>query len=129
MRVRVVRSDMDVKNLATLYDLPTIEWSRIDNRLAEGLTQAPETGGPNRHTSWLATVNPDASPHVTAVGALWVDGAFWFQTGPDTRKARNLAANPRCSIHRRARFRRDGERRSHARQRPRDGGHDGRPLG
>ncbi len=89
---------MDAKNLATLYDLPTMEWSRVETRLDEGLNQAPGTGGPNRHTSWLATVNPNASPHVTAVGALWVDGTFWFQTGPKTRKARNLALNPRCSI-------------------------------
>jgi hypothetical protein len=89
---------MDTKNLATLYDLPAMEWSPIESRLSEGLTQAPGTGGPNRHTSWLATINPDGSPHVTAVGALWVDGTFWFQTGPNTRKARNLALNPNCSI-------------------------------
>jgi hypothetical protein len=34
---------------------------------------------------------------VTPVGALWLDGAFWFQTG-STRKARNVARDPRCSI-------------------------------
>lgn len=27
------------------------------------------------------TVNEDGSPHVTAVGALWVEGTVWFQTG------------------------------------------------
>ena len=45
----------------------------------------------NARTTWLATVNEDGSPHVTAVGALWLDGAFWFQTGSGTRKARNVA--------------------------------------
>jgi hypothetical protein len=35
---------------------------------------------------------------VTAVGALWLDGAFWFQTGAGTRKGRNVARDPRCSI-------------------------------
>jgi hypothetical protein len=34
---------------------------------------------------------------VTAVGAVWVDGAFWFQTGT-THKARNVERDPRCSI-------------------------------
>jgi Pyridoxamine 5'-phosphate oxidase len=29
---------------------------------------------------------------------LWVDGAFWFETGERTRKARNLARDPRCSL-------------------------------
>jgi serine/threonine-protein kinase len=44
------------------------------------------------------TVNEDGSPHVTAVGALWLDGSFWFQTGSGTRKGRNVARDSRCSI-------------------------------
>jgi hypothetical protein len=35
---------------------------------------------------------------VTAVGALWLEGTFWFQTGAGTRKGRNVARDPRCSI-------------------------------
>jgi hypothetical protein len=46
----------------------------------------------------LATINPDGSPHVTGVGALWVDGAFWFESGERTVKGRNLARDPRCSL-------------------------------
>jgi hypothetical protein len=61
---------MDAANLADLYGSPLLEWSAIEARLAEGLTQAPETGGPNRHTCWLATINADGSPHVTGIGAL-----------------------------------------------------------
>jgi hypothetical protein len=53
---------MDARNLADLYDSPLLEWSRIEARLAQGLTQAPGTGGPDRHTCWLATINPDGSP-------------------------------------------------------------------
>src|SRR4051812_13978189 len=86
---------VDAKNLADIYGLPTLEWDRISAGLEGGLTQAPESGRPNRHTCWLATVNPDGSPHVTGVGALWVDGAFWFETGERTRKGRNLARGPR----------------------------------
>jgi len=83
-------SIVEAKNLADLYKLPPIEWALITTRLGEGLTQAPETGGPNRHTCWLATINDDGSPHVTGVGAVWVDGTFWFETGARTRKGRNL---------------------------------------
>lgn len=43
-------------------------------------------------------MDPDGTPHTTAVGALWVDETYWFQTGAGTRKARNLAQNPKCSI-------------------------------
>jgi hypothetical protein len=89
---------MEATNLADLYGLPLLDWSRIEADLADGLTQAPDTGGPNRHTCWLATINPDGSPHVTGVGALWLDGSFWFVSGKGTRKARNVARDPRCTI-------------------------------
>lgn len=94
----VVNSGMDTANLAELYDTPLLDWSRIEARLQSGLSQAPGTGGPDRHTSWLATINPDGSPHVTGLGALWGDGCFWFETGKRTRKGRNLARDPRCTI-------------------------------
>jgi hypothetical protein len=35
---------------------------------------------------------------VTGVGALWHDGAFWFEAGDGTRKARNVARDPRCAV-------------------------------
>jgi PPOX class probable F420-dependent enzyme len=89
---------MKATNLADLYDSPLVDWTRIATRLGQGLDQAPQTGGPNRHTCWLATINPDGSPHVTAVGALWIDGTFWFETGGGTRKGRNLARDPRCTL-------------------------------
>ena len=40
----------------------------------------------------------DGSPHVTGVGALWVDDTFWFETGELTRKGRSLTRDPRCSL-------------------------------
>jgi hypothetical protein len=49
-------------------------------------------------TFFLATVRPDGRPHSAGVGALWVDGALYFVSGPGTVKSRNLAANPACSI-------------------------------
>jgi PPOX class probable F420-dependent enzyme len=89
---------MEATNLADIYGTPLLDWAKIEERLGRGLTQAPETGGPNRHTCWLATINRDGSPHVTGVGALWVDGAFWFETGEHTRKGRNIARDPRCTM-------------------------------
>ena len=32
------------------------------------------------------------------VWGVWWEDAFWFSTGPRTRKAKNLAADPRCVI-------------------------------
>ena len=32
------------------------------------------------------------------IWGLWFDESFWFSTGSASRKARNLAANPRCVI-------------------------------
>ncbi len=43
---------------------------------------------------WLSTVRP----HVTPLLAVWLDGALYFCTGPDERKARNLARNPHCIL-------------------------------
>ncbi len=91
-------STMDTTNLADLYHLPLLEWAAIEARLDRGVAQAPGEGGPDRHTCWLATVNGDGSPHVTGVGALWIDGTFWFETGAGTRKGRNLARDPRCTL-------------------------------
>jgi hypothetical protein len=47
---------------------------------------------------WLSTVRPDGRPHVTPLIAVWLDGAAHFCTGPDERKARNLARNPHCIL-------------------------------
>ena len=50
------------------------------------------------HNYWVATTRPDGRPHVMAVWGLWLDGAFYFSTGRESRKARNLAANPYCVV-------------------------------
>lgn len=80
------------------YGAAPIAWSRVRQRLDEGFTQAPKTGGPSRHTTWLTTINPDGSPHVMPLGSLWIDGAFYFTSGPGTRKGKNLSRDPRCAL-------------------------------
>jgi hypothetical protein len=89
---------MRAKNLDDSKGMTVQDWAAVTTVLERGFNQAPDSGGPNRYTTWLTTINPDGSPHVTAVGAVWIDGAFWFQTGDGPRKARNIARDPRCAM-------------------------------
>lgn len=81
---------MDQKNLADLYSLDPIPWSRA--------LEALEAAEAQHQTPFLATTRPDGRPHVAGVGALWDEGKVYFVSGPDTRKSRNLAENPDCVI-------------------------------
>ncbi len=87
---------MEIINLGAADELPPVDWADVVEKLETRSAPTPEA--PNSRTTWLATINEDGSPHVTAVGALWVDGAFWFQTGTNTRKGRNVARDSRCSV-------------------------------
>ena len=87
---------MEIINLGQADGLPPVDWAAVADKLAAGSAPAPDAV--NSRTTWLSTLNEDGSPHVTAVGALWLDGTFWFQTGAGTRKGRNVARDRRCSI-------------------------------
>ena len=82
---------METKNLAELYDLEPIPWSRALEALA---STAP---GPDTRC-FLATTRPDGRPHLAGVGAVWDDGKVYFVSGPGTRKSRNLAENANCAV-------------------------------
>jgi hypothetical protein len=69
------------------YGSPALPWSRPHELLIAG---PPHTV--------LGTVRPDGRPHAAAIGALWLDGAIYFTSSPVTRKSRNLAANPACTV-------------------------------
>src|SRR5262245_21020530 len=86
------------KNLADLYELPPIDWDDVRRSLETQLTQAPGTGGPDHHTFCLSTVDGDGRSHMTAVGAFWVDGHYYFTGGPRSRKIRNVERDPRCAF-------------------------------
>ena len=47
---------------------------------------------------WIATTRPDGAPHVMPIWGVWLDDGFYFSTGKTSRKAKNLAVNPRCVI-------------------------------
>ena len=87
---------MEIINLGKADGLPPVDWAAVVDKLNAGSPPAPDAL--NSYTTWLCTVNEDGSPHVTAVGACWLDGTFWFQTGARTRKGRNVARDPRCSL-------------------------------
>jgi hypothetical protein len=81
----------DTTNLAELYDLQPMPWSRARDALAVGTPRA-ETA------CFLGTVRPDGRPHAAGVGPAWHDDTLFFTSSPAARKARNLAANPACTI-------------------------------
>lgn len=86
------------KNLAELYGLAPLDWEEVRSTLEANLTQAPRTGGPDHHSFWLATLDRDGRPHMTAVGAFWVEGRYYFSGGPASRKIRNIERDPRCAF-------------------------------
>ena len=60
-----------------------LPWGWAEQRLASA------------HNYWIATSGPHASP----VWALWRDGAVVFSCSPRSRKARELARDPRVVVH------------------------------
>jgi hypothetical protein len=86
------REPIETTNLDTIYGSPTIPWSRPRDLLAGGAL------GSDKAHVFLGTVRPDGRPHAAGIGAAWYDGDLYFQSGPNTRKARNIAANPACTM-------------------------------
>lgn len=64
-----------------------LAWSHVAERMSSA-----------RHY-WVCTVDPDGRPHATPVDGLWLDDRLYFGGRPDTRRNRNLAANPAACIH------------------------------
>lgn len=84
------RTPVETKNLDR-YGYAELPWDRPHHVLAVG-SPGPDT------THFLGTMRPDGRPHAAGVGAIWLDGDLYFTSNPRTQKARNLAANPACTI-------------------------------
>lgn len=74
------------------YAFPTsdehlLSWEEAEGRLADA------------RFYWMATTNADGTPHVRPIWGVWVDSRFYFDGHPHTRWARNLAREPRASVH------------------------------
>jgi nitroimidazol reductase NimA-like FMN-containing flavoprotein (pyridoxamine 5'-phosphate oxidase superfamily) len=48
---------------------------------------------------WVGTTRPDGRPHASPIWGVWLDGAFYFDGSPETRRGRNLAENPSIVVH------------------------------
>jgi nitroimidazol reductase NimA-like FMN-containing flavoprotein (pyridoxamine 5'-phosphate oxidase superfamily) len=64
-----------------------LPWSHV----AERMTQAMHY--------WVSTAGPGARPHATPVDGLWLDDRLYFGGSQQTRRHRNLLANPAVSVH------------------------------
>ena len=68
----------------------------------EGSGLLPWSWAEERLTSsrnyWVTSLWPDGRPHSMPVWAVWDGEALWFSSGRRSRKALNLAADPRCVI-------------------------------
>ena len=63
-----------------------IPWAEAERRLTVS------------HDYWVSTVRPDGRPHVMPVWGVWLDDRVWFSSARLSRKARNLEADPRCTL-------------------------------
>jgi hypothetical protein len=86
----MTNSTIETRNLDR-YGHATLPWTRARDLLAACWTTTEQS-------FFLTTISPGARPHSAAVGAAWVDDALYFVSGPGTRKSRNLAANPACTV-------------------------------
>lgn len=86
------RAPTEITNLDR-YGSATLPWSRPRDLLTAA--PSPPQPGPS---FFLGTSRPDGHAHAAAVGALWFDGDLYFTSGPGTRKTRDLAANPACTL-------------------------------
>lgn len=73
------------------YGLPDtdeglLDWASVEQRLTEA-----------KHY-WLASVRPDASPHVVPRWGVWVDERFYYDGAPTTVHARNAETNPAVTL-------------------------------
>lgn len=63
-----------------------LPWSWAEERLSAS------------HDYWVGTVWPDGRPHLMPVWGAWSGDAFWFSSAAWSRKVRNLAEDPRCTV-------------------------------
>jgi len=68
-------------------DKGLLPWSHVTDRMTQAMHY------------WICTVGTDGRPHVTPVDGLWFDDKLYFSGSAQTRRNRNLAANPAVSIH------------------------------
>lgn len=74
------------------YGIPSGEegmlpWSHVQERMRSAINY------------WVSTVSPAGQPHATPVWGVWLQDRLYFDGSPQTRRGRDLAKNPRVSVH------------------------------
>lgn len=64
-----------------------LPWSHVSERMEKAMHY------------WVCSVGPDGRPHSTPVDGLWIGNKLYFGGSPETRRNRNIVANPAVSIH------------------------------
>jgi Pyridoxamine 5'-phosphate oxidase len=64
-----------------------LPWSFVEEKMVEA------------RNYWVATATKSGHPAATPVWGAWVDGKFYFDGSPQTRRGRNIAQNPRVVVH------------------------------
>lgn len=64
-----------------------LDWSWAEEHLAKA------------RNYWIASTKPDGAPHVAPIWGVWLDGALYFGSDSNSRKARNFAHDPRAALH------------------------------
>jgi len=67
-------------------DRKLLSWTWAHDRFSEA------------HNYYLSTTRVDGRPHVMPVWGVWIDRAFYFSTGRQSRKSKNLSLNPSCVV-------------------------------
>ncbi|HEX5013315.1 MAG TPA: pyridoxamine 5'-phosphate oxidase family protein [Candidatus Limnocylindrales bacterium] len=64
-----------------------VDWAHVEERLVSA------------RVYWIATIGPSGRPRVRPVDGLYVDGVLYVGGSGETRWVRDLAANPKVSVH------------------------------
>jgi hypothetical protein len=64
-----------------------LPWEHVTERLAAALHY------------WICTTRPDGRPHATPIWGVFFEGNVYFDGSPETRRGKNLAANPAITVH------------------------------
>ena len=64
-----------------------LPWEQVTERLAAAKNY------------WICTTRPDGRPHATPIWGVFFEGNVYFDGSPETRRGKNLAANPAITVH------------------------------
>lgn len=64
-----------------------LPWSHAHERLAEA------------NIYWIASMRPNGRPHLSPIWGVWLDNRLYFDGSGQSRRSRNIAANPQIAVH------------------------------